>query len=42
MMSGLEVGRVQIAARALGVAQAALDDALRYARERESFPVRGR
>jgi alkylation response protein AidB-like acyl-CoA dehydrogenase len=37
MMSGLEVGRVQVAARAVGVAQAALDDALRYAQERESF-----
>ncbi len=37
MMRGLEVGRVQVAARAVGVAQAALDDALRYAQERESF-----
>ncbi len=37
MMSGLEVGRVQVAARAVGVAQAALDDSLRYAQERESF-----
>ncbi|WP_026411832.1 acyl-CoA dehydrogenase family protein [Actinomadura oligospora] len=37
MMRGLEVGRIQVAARALGVGQAALDDALRYAQERESF-----
>ncbi|MFC4906698.1 acyl-CoA dehydrogenase family protein [Actinomadura gamaensis] len=37
MMRGLEVGRVQVAARALGVGQAALDDAIRYAQERESF-----
>jgi alkylation response protein AidB-like acyl-CoA dehydrogenase len=37
MMRGLEVGRIQVAARAVGVAQAALADALRYAQERESF-----
>jgi alkylation response protein AidB-like acyl-CoA dehydrogenase len=37
MMKGLETGRIQVASRALGVAQAALDDALRYAQERESF-----
>ena len=37
MMRGLEIGRIQVAARALGVARAAFDDALRYARERESF-----
>lgn len=37
MMKGLEIGRIQVASRALGVAQAALDDALRYAQERESF-----
>ena len=37
MMTGLETGRIQVASRALGVAQAALDDALRYAQERESF-----
>jgi alkylation response protein AidB-like acyl-CoA dehydrogenase len=37
MMKGLEVGRMQVAARATGVARAALDDALRYAQERESF-----
>jgi alkylation response protein AidB-like acyl-CoA dehydrogenase len=37
MMNGLETGRIQVASRALGVAQAAFDDALRYAQERESF-----
>jgi alkylation response protein AidB-like acyl-CoA dehydrogenase len=36
-MAGLELGRVQVAARAVGVAQAALDDALAYAQERETF-----
>jgi hypothetical protein len=37
MMTGLETGRIQVAARAVGVAQAAFDDALRYAQHRESF-----
>lgn len=37
MMKGLETGRIQVAARALGVASAALDDALAYAQDRESF-----
>jgi alkylation response protein AidB-like acyl-CoA dehydrogenase len=37
MMKGLETGRIQVASRALGVAQAALSDALKYAQERESF-----
>ena len=37
MMKGLETGRIQVAARALGVATAALEDALAYAQERESF-----
>jgi len=37
MMKGLEIGRVQVAARATGVARAALDDALKYAQERETF-----
>jgi alkylation response protein AidB-like acyl-CoA dehydrogenase len=36
-MSGIEVGRVNVAARGAGLAQAALDDALRYAQEREAF-----
>ncbi|WP_404386407.1 acyl-CoA dehydrogenase family protein [Knoellia locipacati] len=37
MMKGLEVGRLQVASRALGVGRAALEDSLRYAQERESF-----
>jgi len=37
MMRGLEVGRIQVAARALGVGKAALEAATRYAQERESF-----
>lgn len=37
MMKGLETGRIQVAARALGVAAAALEDALAYAQTRESF-----
>ncbi|MGZ8814747.1 MAG: acyl-CoA dehydrogenase family protein [Mycobacterium sp.] len=37
MMKGLETGRIQVASRALGVATAALEDALKYAQGRESF-----
>ncbi|MGD1257117.1 acyl-CoA dehydrogenase family protein [Mycobacterium seoulense] len=37
MMKGLETGRIQVAARALGVGRAALEDALAYAQVRESF-----
>jgi alkylation response protein AidB-like acyl-CoA dehydrogenase len=37
MMKGLEMGRIQVAARALGVGRAAFDDALRYSQERETF-----
>ncbi|MEU5237464.1 acyl-CoA dehydrogenase family protein [Streptomyces lydicus] len=37
MMKGLETGRLQVAARALGVGRAAVEDSLAYARERESF-----
>lgn len=37
MMKGLETGRIQVAARSLGVAAAALEDALAYAQTRESF-----
>jgi alkylation response protein AidB-like acyl-CoA dehydrogenase len=42
-MSGIEVGRVNVAARGAGLARAALDDALRYGREREAFgkPIAG-
>ena len=36
-MAGLEVGRVNIASRAVGVAQAAFEDALKYSQERETF-----
>ena len=37
MMKGLETGRIQVASRALGVGMAALEDALAYAQDRESF-----
>ncbi|AUH67596.1 MULTISPECIES: acyl-CoA dehydrogenase family protein [Gordonia] len=37
MMRGLEVGRIQVASRALGVGQASLEAATKYAQERESF-----
>ncbi|GAA4063572.1 acyl-CoA dehydrogenase family protein [Actinomadura miaoliensis] len=37
MMKGLETGRLQVAGRALGVGRAALEDALAYAQERETF-----
>ncbi|MGW1376149.1 acyl-CoA dehydrogenase family protein [Streptomyces sp. NPDC002446] len=37
IMQGLETGRLQVAARALGVGRAALEDALAYAQQRESF-----
>jgi alkylation response protein AidB-like acyl-CoA dehydrogenase len=36
-MAGIELGRVNIAARGVGLAQAALDASLRYAQEREAF-----
>jgi len=37
MMAGLEIGRIQVAARAIGVARAAFDDALAYAQTRTTF-----
>ena len=37
VLSGLETGRINVAARALGIAQASYDAALLYAREREAF-----
>lgn len=37
MMKGLETGRLQVAARALGVGRAAFEDSLAYAQEREAF-----
>ncbi len=36
-MSGLEVGRINVAARAVGLAQAAFNDAIRYAQQRHTF-----
>ncbi|WP_432825608.1 acyl-CoA dehydrogenase family protein [Dactylosporangium sp. CA-092794] len=37
MMRGLEVGRIQVASRALGVGQAAFEAALEYSRTRRTF-----
>ena len=37
VMSGLETGRINVAARAVGVAQAAFNAAIRYSQQRESF-----
>lgn len=37
VLSGLETGRINVAARALGIAQAAYDEALRYAGQRTAF-----
>jgi alkylation response protein AidB-like acyl-CoA dehydrogenase len=39
VLGSLEVGRVNIAARAVGVARAAFDASMRYAHERETFGV---
>lgn len=36
-ISGLELGRVNVAARGVGVAQAALDEAVKYAQHRKTF-----
>ncbi len=36
-MGGIELGRVNVAARAIGIATAALEEATRYARDREAF-----
>ena len=36
-LSGLEVGRINIASRAVGVARAAFEDAIQYAQERQTF-----
>src|SRR5215467_1785679 len=38
VMSGLEAGRINIAARAVGVGQAAMDEALRHARDHAGAP----
>ena len=37
VMSGLEVGRINVATRAVGVARAAFEAAIRYAQQRETF-----
>ena len=37
VMSGLETGRINVAARAVGVATAAFEAAIRYAQQRETF-----
>ncbi|MGH2684027.1 MAG: acyl-CoA dehydrogenase family protein [Actinomycetota bacterium] len=39
ILSALELGRINVAARAVGVARAALDAALAYAQQRETFGV---
>src|SRR5205814_5927463 len=36
-MGGIELGRVNIAARAVGIATRAFEEAIRYAQEREAF-----
>lgn len=37
VMSGLEVGRINVAARGVGLARAAFEDSIRYAQQRETF-----
>lgn len=37
ILAGLELGRINVAARGVGVARAALDDAVAYAMERKTF-----
>ena len=37
ILSGLELGRINVAARCLGVARAALEDATKYAQQRKTF-----
>jgi alkylation response protein AidB-like acyl-CoA dehydrogenase len=36
-MQGLELGRINVASRGVGVAQAALDEAVKYSQQRETF-----
>jgi alkylation response protein AidB-like acyl-CoA dehydrogenase len=36
-VGGLELGRINVAARGVGIAKAALDEALRYSQQRETF-----
>jgi alkylation response protein AidB-like acyl-CoA dehydrogenase len=37
MMSGIEVGRINVAARGVGVARRAFEESIRYAQERQSM-----
>ncbi|HAA91474.1 MAG TPA: acyl-CoA dehydrogenase, partial [Rhodospirillaceae bacterium] len=37
VMGGLELGRINVAARGVGVSQAALDEAVKYSQQRETF-----
>jgi alkylation response protein AidB-like acyl-CoA dehydrogenase len=37
VLSGLEVGRINIASRAVGVARAAFEQAIKYSQQRETF-----
>ena len=37
IMGGLELGRINVAARGVGVAQASLDEAVKYAQQRQTF-----
>ncbi len=37
ILSGLELGRINVAARGVGVAQAALDEAIAYSQQRKTF-----
>ena len=37
VLNGLELGRINVAARGVGVAQAALEQAVRYAQQRRTF-----
>lgn len=37
VMSGLEVGRINVAARAIGISRAAFEDSIRYAQKRSTF-----
>jgi alkylation response protein AidB-like acyl-CoA dehydrogenase len=39
MMRGLEIGRIQVAARAVGVGRAAYEDSFAYAQQRHAFGV---
>lgn len=43
VMSGLEVGRINVASRSVGIAQEAYDQALNYSKERQAFgrPISG-